>query len=131
MGTRLPSPTVSERRRTAGSGSAAEVASCSVYQSLSIVPVGALTPPGGPWPVSERSTGPATPSTPCSIRSSPSTWRLGFRLDEIKRIAALKKSGRTPCAHVLNLVHLKLENIEQALTDLAEVRGQLQGLLRS
>jgi MerR family transcriptional regulator, copper efflux regulator len=57
--------------------------------------------------------------------------RLGFRLDEIKRIVTLKRSGRTPCKHVLDLVHLKLENIEQALTDLAEVRGQLRGLLRS
>jgi len=57
--------------------------------------------------------------------------RLGFRLDEIKRITALKRSGRTPCSHVLDLVHLKLENIERALIDLAEVRGQLQGLLRS
>jgi MerR family copper efflux transcriptional regulator len=57
--------------------------------------------------------------------------RLGFRLDEIGRIVALKRSGRTPCKHVLDLVHLKLENIEQALTDLAEVRGQLRGLLRS
>ena len=57
--------------------------------------------------------------------------RLGFRLDEIKRIVALKRSGQTPCKHVLDLVHLKLENIEQALTDLAEVRGQLRGLLHS
>jgi DNA-binding transcriptional MerR regulator len=57
--------------------------------------------------------------------------RLGFRLDEIKRIVALRRSGRTPCAHVLDLVHLKLENIEQALTDLEEVRGQLRGLLQS
>ncbi len=57
--------------------------------------------------------------------------RLGFQLDEIARIVTLKRSGRTPCKHVLDLVHLKLENIEQALTDLAEVRGQLRGLLRS
>ncbi|HUG42269.1 MAG TPA: MerR family transcriptional regulator [Longimicrobiales bacterium] len=57
--------------------------------------------------------------------------RLGFRLDEIKRITALKRSGRTPCTHVIDLVHLKLENIERALADLAEVRGQMQGLLRS
>lgn len=56
--------------------------------------------------------------------------RLGIRLDEIGRIVALKRSGQTPCKHVLDLVHLKLENIEQALTDLAEVRGQLRGLLR-
>jgi DNA-binding transcriptional MerR regulator len=57
--------------------------------------------------------------------------RLGFRLDEIKRITALKRSGRTPCTHAIDLVHLKLENIERALADLAEVRGQMQGLLRS
>jgi MerR family transcriptional regulator, copper efflux regulator len=57
--------------------------------------------------------------------------RLGFRLDEIKQIAALKRSGRTPCTHVLRLVNVKLENIERALTDLAQIRGQLQALLRS
>jgi DNA-binding transcriptional MerR regulator len=57
--------------------------------------------------------------------------RLGFRLDEIERIVTLKRSGRTPCKHVLDLVHMKLENIERALTNLAEVRGQLRGLLGS
>jgi MerR family transcriptional regulator, copper efflux regulator len=57
--------------------------------------------------------------------------RLGFRLDEIKRIVTLKRSGRTPCKHVLDLGHLKLKNIEQALTDMSEVRGNLRGLLRS
>jgi MerR family copper efflux transcriptional regulator len=57
--------------------------------------------------------------------------RLGFRLDEIKSIVALKRSGRTPCSHVSALVQLKLENIDRALSDLAEVREQLQGLLRS
>lgn len=57
--------------------------------------------------------------------------RLGFRLDEIKEIVGLKRSGRTPCKHVLELVHVKLAGIERALTDLAEVRGQLRGLLRS
>jgi MerR family transcriptional regulator, copper efflux regulator len=57
--------------------------------------------------------------------------RLGFRLEEIKRIAVLKRSGRTPCTHVLRLVNVKLENIERALSDLAQVRGQLRGLLRS
>jgi len=57
--------------------------------------------------------------------------RLGFRLDEITRIVALKRSGQTPCKHVLDRVHLKLENIEQVLADLTEVRGQLRALLRS
>lgn len=57
--------------------------------------------------------------------------RLGFRLEEIKQIAALKRSGGTPCPHILRLVNVKLENIERALTDLAQVHGQLRGLLRS
>ena len=43
-------PTVPERRRPAGSGPAAAVPTLSVYHSLSIVPVGALTPPGGHGP---------------------------------------------------------------------------------
>ena len=57
--------------------------------------------------------------------------RLGFRLDEIKQIAVLKGSGRIPCTHVLRLVNVKLENIKRASTDLPQVRGQLQGLLRT
>jgi MerR family transcriptional regulator, copper efflux regulator len=57
--------------------------------------------------------------------------RLGFRLDEIKQIAGLKRSGQTPCTHVLRLVNGKLKNIERALIDLEQVRGQLRGLLRS
>jgi MerR family transcriptional regulator, copper efflux regulator len=57
--------------------------------------------------------------------------RLGFRLDEIKQITALKRSGRTPCTHVLDLVRVKLENIERVLTDVTEVREQLRRLLRS
>src|SRR6266481_3553788 len=43
-------PTVPERRRTAGSGPAAAVPTLSVYHSLSIVPVGVVTPPGGHGP---------------------------------------------------------------------------------
>ena len=57
--------------------------------------------------------------------------RLGFRLDEIKRIVALKRSGRAPCTHVLDRVRLKLESIQRTLTDLTEIRGQLQSLVRS
>lgn len=57
--------------------------------------------------------------------------RLGFRLDEIREITALKRSGRTPCAHVLSLVRVKVARVERALTDLTEVREQLRALLRS
>ncbi len=57
--------------------------------------------------------------------------RLGFRLDEVKKIAELKRSGLTPCAHVLMLVRDKIAGVEQAMTDLTEVRAQLRGLLNS
>lgn len=49
--------------------------------------------------------------------------RLGFRLDEIKKIAVLKRSGQTPCTHVLRLVNIKLENIERALADRCGMRA--------
>jgi len=57
--------------------------------------------------------------------------RLGFRLDEIKSIVALKQSGAKPCSHVADLVRVKLEGVERALSDLAMVREQLRALLRA
>jgi MerR family copper efflux transcriptional regulator len=57
--------------------------------------------------------------------------RLGFRLDEIKSIVTLKRSGRTPCSHVADLVNVKLGDIERVLADLANVREQLRALLRA
>ena len=33
--------------------------------------------------------------------------RLGFRLDEIKQIAVLKRSGRAPCTHVRTRTKLR------------------------
>src|SRR5215472_4284252 len=61
-----PSPTVPERRRTAGSGPAAAVPTL-LGVSLSQHCSGRRrAPTWGPWPSSEPSTGPATLSTPCS-----------------------------------------------------------------
>lgn len=57
--------------------------------------------------------------------------RSGLRLDEIKSIVALRRSGRSPCSHVEDLVHMKLERIEQILilADLSMVREHLRALL--
>ena len=57
--------------------------------------------------------------------------RPGLRLDEIKSIVALRRSGRSPCSHVEDLVHMKLERIEQILilADLSMVREHLRALL--
>jgi DNA-binding transcriptional MerR regulator len=57
--------------------------------------------------------------------------RLGFRLDEIREIIAIKRSGGVPCPHVLELVKRKTADVERALADLREVRGRLRALRRS
>ena len=56
---------------------------------------------------------------------------LGFRLDEIKEIVSIRRSGRVPCPHVLDLVDRKLREIERTLADLDRVRHGLRTLLRS
>jgi hypothetical protein len=68
-------PTVPERRRTAGSGPAAAIPTLLGVSLSQHCPGRRRHPTWGQWPSSERSTGPGTPSTPCSTRSSPSTWR--------------------------------------------------------
>ncbi|PYM82699.1 MAG: hypothetical protein DME06_13385 [Candidatus Rokuibacteriota bacterium] len=39
---------------------------------------------------------------------------LGFRLDEIKEIVAIRRSGRVPCSHVRALVWRKLADVDRA-----------------
>src|SRR5436189_6265019 len=55
--------------------------------------------------------------------------RLGFSLDEIKEIVAIKRAGRAPCLHVRELVRRKAEELTQRLLDLTTVRNSLRGLL--
>ena len=57
--------------------------------------------------------------------------RLGFRLNEIKEVVQIRRSGRCPCPHVLDLVRQKVTDLDRTLADLTELRGALQGLLRS
>jgi MerR family transcriptional regulator, copper efflux regulator len=57
--------------------------------------------------------------------------RLGFHLDEIKEVVQIKRSGRCPCPHVLDLVRQKVEELDRTLADLTEVRHGLQEILRS
>src|SRR2546421_12421838 len=55
--------------------------------------------------------------------------RLGFTLDEIKEIVAIKRAGRAPCLHVRELVQRKAEELNQRLLDLTTVRNGLRALL--
>jgi DNA-binding transcriptional MerR regulator len=57
--------------------------------------------------------------------------RLGFHLDEIKDVVQIRRSGRCPCPHVLDLVRQKIEELDRTLADLTEVRRGLKELLRS
>ena len=49
---------------------------------------------------------------------------LGFRLEEIREIVAIRRSGRAPCPHVKGLVRQKLADVEV-------LRRGLRTLLRS
>ena len=57
--------------------------------------------------------------------------RLGFRLSEVKEIVAIKRSGRVPCSHVLQLVRRKIDDVDKVLVDLSAARRGLRALLRS
>ncbi len=56
--------------------------------------------------------------------------RLGFSLDEIKEIVAIKRAGRAPCPHVRDLVRRKTEELDRRLMDLMEVRDGLRVLVK-
>jgi DNA-binding transcriptional MerR regulator len=57
--------------------------------------------------------------------------RLGFRLDEIREVVGIRRSGRCPCRHVLDLVRRKIEDLDRTLADLTDVRRGLRELLRA
>ena len=54
--------------------------------------------------------------------------RLGFTLGEIKRIVAIRRQGRSACSHVRELVSRKVQEMDQRLQNLTEVRNSLRDL---
>ena len=57
--------------------------------------------------------------------------RLGFHLNEIREIVGMRRSGRCPCPHVLELVRRKIEDLDRTLADLTDVRRGLHKLLKA
>jgi DNA-binding transcriptional MerR regulator len=57
--------------------------------------------------------------------------RLGFHLNEIREVVVMRRSGRCPCHHVLELVRRKIEDLDRTLADLTDVRRGLQDLLKA
>jgi DNA-binding transcriptional MerR regulator len=55
--------------------------------------------------------------------------RLGFTLDEIKEIVAIKRAGRVPCSHVRDLVRRKTDELDERLKHWMDVRDRLRALL--
>lgn len=56
--------------------------------------------------------------------------RLGFTLEQIKDIVAIKRNGRCPCPHVRDLVQRKVGELDQQLSDLQVVRDGLRAMLK-
>lgn len=56
--------------------------------------------------------------------------RLGFTLEQIKDIVAIKRNGRCPCPHVRDLVQRKVDDLDQRLSDLQIVRDGLRAMLK-
>jgi len=70
------------------------------------------------------------PETLAALAFVAQARRLSFHLDEIKEVVLIKRSGRCPCPHVLDLVREKVQELDRTLADLTEVRRGLQEILR-
>jgi MerR family copper efflux transcriptional regulator len=55
---------------------------------------------------------------------------VGLTLGEIREIVALRDRGETPCRHVAELVQRREAEIDQRITALQELRGDLRRLGR-
>ncbi|MFF0297363.1 heavy metal-responsive transcriptional regulator [Kitasatospora sp. NPDC004614] len=82
---------------------------------------------------------PAPPRTPGGYRDYPDTAvtrlafvrdarRAGLTLAEIRSVLELRDDGHAPCAHVTDLIHEHLADIERRMADLAATREALRGL---
>jgi MerR family copper efflux transcriptional regulator len=71
------------------------------------------------------------PDTEATLAFVTQARRLGFGLGEIRNIVAIKRSGRTPCAHVRDVVLRKARDLDLMLADLQALRRRLRKMLRA
>jgi len=64
------------------------------------------------------------------VRAVRRSLSLGFSLQELARIFAVKDRGGFPCRSVRALADEKLHRIEQSLVELKALRGQLREIIR-
>lgn len=55
---------------------------------------------------------------------------FGFTLDELSRVMSVRDRGAAPCKEVRALAAAKLAEVEERLTQLAELRGELRATLK-
>src|ERR1700694_3262623 len=79
-----------------------------LYESAGILPASRRTEAG------YRVYRPETLAAPAFLAQA---RRLGFHLDEIKEVVQIRRSGRCPCPHVLDLVRHKVEELDRTLAD--------------
>ena len=93
-----------------------------LYEAAGILPAPRRTPSG--YRVYER-------QTLSLLGFVHRAQRLGFTLEEIKEIVAIRQAGHRPCAHVRELVRQKAEQLDQTLADLTQLRQGLRALLEN
>lgn len=53
---------------------------------------------------------------------------VGLTLGEIRQVIALRERGETPCAHVVELVERRADEIERRIAELQRLQGELRRL---
>ena len=56
---------------------------------------------------------------------------LGFSLEEVREILAVRRRGREPCDCVTRMIERNLASIDQRIAELSQLRRQLRALTKS
>ena len=89
------------------------------YEDIGLVEPPARTPSG------YRDYEPAALDRLAFIRAAQA---IGLTLGEIRSIIALRDDGQTPCAHVLDLLRQRANELDRRITELRTLRGELRRL---